>query len=105
MDSDETNPNNYNNDLHGANGGMGNENDFVLTTSRNYKGFTKCQVFCAIQAQLMQAMTGSQSACDFTNLVCFNIIENCPIKDDNLNNADTMFGPDLAGLRGKMIDV
>ena len=69
----------------------------------NYMGFIHWEVLKAAQARHLQEIISSPSACDFSNLLCNNIIENCSIKNDDLSNADKMFSPDIPGLRGKIV--
>ncbi len=40
---------------------------------------------------------------DFNTLVRLNMIPDCPITTDNIKHADTLFGPDLATIRGMTV--
>ena len=46
-------------------------------------------------------MIGSPSESDYKAMVSSNMIRNCPISQHDVSNARTMFGPQLAGVRGK----
>jgi hypothetical protein len=46
-------------------------------------------------------MVGYPSPKDFKNMVCSNMIKNCPITPANIAAANKIFGPDVASLKGK----
>jgi hypothetical protein len=48
-------------------------------------------------------MIGSPSEKDYKGMVSSNIIKNCPITVSNVTNAGNIFGPDLASVRGKIV--
>jgi hypothetical protein len=55
------------------------------------------------EAWRAQAMLGHPSKKDFKGMVSSNIISNCPIMGSNMNNAQKIFGPDLAIVCGKTV--
>ena len=48
-------------------------------------------------------MIATPSTRDFNALVCLNMIPDCLITTENIKHADTLFGPDLATIRGKTV--
>jgi hypothetical protein len=48
-------------------------------------------------------MVATPSMRDFNALVHLNMIPDCPITTENIKHADTLFGPDLATIRGKTV--
>jgi hypothetical protein len=48
-------------------------------------------------------MTGVPSECAFQNMVRLNQLKNCPITYDDIKNALTINGRDLANTRGKTV--
>jgi hypothetical protein len=48
-------------------------------------------------------MIATPSTRDFNALVRLNMIPDCPITNENINHADTLFGLDLATIRGKTV--
>jgi hypothetical protein len=40
---------------------------------------------------------------DYKGMVSNNLIANCPISSKDVSNARTIFGPDLASIRGKTV--
>ena len=75
----------------------------VQTVRSNYEGFTKKDIKAANAARKLQDMIGSPSEKDYGRMVSSNMIKNCPIDSTDVSNARTIFGPDLASVRGKTI--
>jgi hypothetical protein len=48
-------------------------------------------------------MMGNLSEKDYKGMVSNNLIANCPISSKDVSNARTIFGPDLASIRGKTL--
>jgi len=48
-------------------------------------------------------MIATPSMHDLNALVHLNMIPDCPITTENIKHADTLFGPDLATIRGKTV--
>jgi hypothetical protein len=57
----------------------------------------------AIAARKAQAMTGHPTDAQFVEMVRNNTIKNCPIKPAHITNALTIFGPSIAGVRGRTV--
>jgi hypothetical protein len=75
----------------------------VQTICQSYKGFTKHKVRDAIIACKGQATTGHSSNAQFQAIVKSNTIKNFPIKPKHIANANSIFSPSIAGVRGKTI--
>ncbi len=75
----------------------------VNTVADNYEGYTKREVLKAHEARRLQRMIGCPSDRDFTGMVRERLLANCPVATSDVQNAHTIFGPDLAGLRGKTV--
>ena len=67
------------------------------------KGFTKCEAKEAQKAREAQAMLGHPTDRDFLGMVRGGMISNCPVTANAVKNAHQIFGPDLAGIRGRMV--
>jgi len=73
----------------------------VNTVRENFKGFTKHEIEKATEARRLQGMIGHPTEREFTGMVREKLITNCPVIVHDINNANLMYGPDLANLRGK----
>jgi hypothetical protein len=73
---------------------------FVQTVHQNYEGFTKREVLQAKEARQAMGMLGNP---DFKQMVRGNMINNCHVTSNAITNVCTIFGPDLASLRGKTV--
>ena len=75
---------------------------FVQTVRQQYEGFTKKQVEKAILARKATGLLGYPTERDMEALVSNNL-DNVPFTVTDIRNAKTIFGPDLAGVRGKTV--
>ena len=75
----------------------------VNTVRENYEGFTKHQVKNAARARRLMSMVGTPSPRDFQGMVRHNLLKDCPVTPEDVENANTIFGPDLATIRGKTV--
>ncbi len=73
----------------------------IQTVCQQYEGFTKRKVQDATAACKAQAMTGHPIDAQFLKLVRNNSIKNCPVKPGHITNAHSIFGPSIAGVRGR----
>jgi hypothetical protein len=71
---------------------------FVQTVRGNMEGYTAREVEDARAARVAQAMLGHPTDRDFLGMVRSNMIENCPVTESAVVNANRIFGPDLAGV-------
>ncbi len=74
--------------------------NFVLMIRGNMEGFTRRKVEETREAREAQAMMGHPTDRDFLGLVRANLIANCPVSATAVTNANAIFGPDLAEVRG-----
>ena len=77
--------------------------DFVKTVQGNMEGFTCCEVEEARAAREAQGMVGHPTDRDFLEMVRANYIMNCPVTESAVQNANLIFGPDLAGVRRRTV--
>jgi hypothetical protein len=76
----------------------------IQTVRQRYEGFTKREVQDAITAHKAQAMTSHPTdAHQFLEMLRNKTIKSCPIKPEHITNARSIFGPSIAGVRGKTI--
>jgi hypothetical protein len=75
----------------------------IQTVRQRYEGFTKRKVQDAIAARKAQAMTGHPTDAQFLEMASNKTIKNCPIKPKHITNACSIFGPSIAGVRGKTV--
>jgi hypothetical protein len=73
----------------------------IQTVCQQYEGFTKRKVQDATAARKAQAMTGHPTNTQFLKMVSNNSIKNCPVKPEHIANAHSIFGPSIAGVRGR----
>ena len=76
---------------------------FVQTVRGNMEGFTKREVEEARKACEAQAMLGHPTDHDFLGMVRGGMISNCPVTANAVKNVHQIFGPDLAGIRGRTV--
>jgi hypothetical protein len=67
------------------------------------EGFTQREVEEARAAREAQGMIGHPTDRDFLGIVRANYILNCPVTESAVKNANQIFGPDLAGVRGRTV--
>jgi len=75
----------------------------VNTVQDNFEGHTKHDIAKAKEAQRLQGMIGNLTDKEFKGMVPEKLITNCPVTVQDVENANRIFGPDLANLRGKTI--
>ena len=79
------------------------ETALMQTVQGNYKWYTKKDVPETKEAHMVQGMLGNPSEKDFKGMVSCNLITNHPVTTHDISNTRTMFGPDLARIRGKAV--
>ena len=78
----------------------------VQTVHGNYaEGFTKKEVVEAKVARRQQGMMGAVSEKDYRGLVSSHMLKNNNVSPAAVSNAHTLFGPDLANVRGKTVRI
>jgi hypothetical protein len=74
----------------------------VVTTIRgNLEGYTRHEIGKAKEARRLQGMIGNPTERELEGMVREKLIANCPVTVQDVHNANRIFGPDLANLRGK----
>ena len=70
---------------------------------QSYEGYTKKQVQGAILSRKASGLVGYPYEQDLKYLVSIQNLDYCPLTIHNVNNARAIFGPDIAGVRGKAV--
>jgi hypothetical protein len=73
----------------------------VITVRDNFEGYTRHDIKKAKEARRLQGKVGNPTEKEFTGMVCEKLMTNCPVAVQDVDNANRIFGPDLANLRGK----
>ncbi len=76
---------------------------FMQMVQGNMEGLTRCKVEEARKACEAQAMLGHSTDRDFLGMVRGSTISNYPVTANAVTNAHQIFGPDLAGVRGRTL--
>jgi hypothetical protein len=74
----------------------------VQTVHGNFEGYTKSEILQAKEACRAQAMIRNPNEKDYKGMISSNMRNNCPISASEITNAQNIFGPDLASIRGKL---
>ena len=73
----------------------------VETVADNKKGFSRRQLKDAKTASDLLAKVGHPSVKDLKNMIQSGLLKNCPVTLADVDNAITIYGPDIASLKGK----
>ncbi len=73
----------------------------VNTVRENFEGYTRQDVERAREARRIQEMNANPTEREFSGMVREKLLTNCPITIREVDNANQIFGPNLANLRGK----
>ncbi len=73
----------------------------VSTMRANCEGYTKYSIEKVQEARHLQGMIGNHTEHDFVGMVHEKLTANSPVTICNIQNANQIFGPNLANLRGK----
>jgi hypothetical protein len=76
---------------------------FVQTVRGNMEGYTQHEVKDARATHEAQAMLGHLTDHDFLGMIQSVMILNCPVTPSAVQNANRIFGHDLAGVRGQTV--
>jgi hypothetical protein len=82
---------------------IGHNQMHVNTVQENFDGFSHKQVEGATAAHGLMGMLVTPPLRNFEEMVHLNIVEDCPITNDNIKNAHTIFGTDLTTIKGKTV--
>jgi hypothetical protein len=77
----------------------------IDTIKTNREGFTERDYERAKRARKALALAGYPSPKDLKYMASSNIIKNCYVTSTDVANANTIFGPDLATLKGKTVRI
>ena len=70
------------------------------TVLDNREGFTRREYKGAREARRAMYLLGFPLERDFDNMVCSNMIINCPVTSSDVKMAKLIFGPDITSLKG-----
>jgi hypothetical protein len=76
---------------------------FVQMVRGNMEGYTQREVEDARAVREAQAMLGHPTNRDFLGMIRSGMILNCPVTPSAVQNANRIFSPDLAGVRGRTV--
>jgi hypothetical protein len=76
---------------------------FIQTVRGNIEGYAQHEVEEAHATCEAQAMLGHPTNRDFLGMVCSGMIVNCPVASAAMLNANHIFGPNLAEVRGQTV--
>ena len=71
------------------------------TVEKNHEGFSAEEQFRAKMARQLPHKTGAQCIENFEHAVQFNVIEDCPVVLEDIENVMKICGKDLADVKGK----
>ena len=77
--------------------------NMLHTVRMKYEGYTKKGVEAYILVRKLQARFGHPSDAEFKNMARDKLLKNCPVKLEQITNANNIFGPNFSGLRGKSV--
>jgi hypothetical protein len=75
--------------------------NLVSTVKENRMGFTERPYEEVNRARRMLHILGFPTTENLKNMICMNAIRNCPVTVQDINNAEKIFGPDMAALKGR----
>ena len=75
--------------------------NLVTTVNENKVGYTKRQIENAKTAWKLYHMMGCAMIQNFKHILRQNIIMNCPVTTEDIDNAEKIFGPDIGTMKGK----
>ncbi len=73
----------------------------VNTVRGNFEGYTHHKVERAREAWRIQGMIANPTEWEFAGMVHEQLLTNCPVTVRDVDNANQIFGPDVANLREK----
>ena len=74
----------------------------VNTVRENFEGYLRHEVEKSKEAGCIQGMIANPTEREFSGMVHEQLLTNCPVTVQDIDNPIQMFGPDLANLRGEM---
>jgi hypothetical protein len=73
----------------------------VNTVRENFEVYMHHKVMKAMEARHIQGMIANPTKREFAGMVREQLLTNCPVTVQDVDNANQIFDPDLANLRGK----
>jgi hypothetical protein len=73
----------------------------VNTVRENFEGYSRHEVKKAKEARRIQGMIANPTKREFPGMLREQLLTNCPVTMRDVDNANRIFDPDLANLRGK----
>ena len=77
--------------------------NMLQTVRINYEGYMKKEIESAILARKVQARVGHPSDAELKKMVLEKLLENFPVKLEQITNANDTPVPNVAGIRGKYV--
>ncbi len=77
--------------------------DTIETVKNSMEGFTNPKAEEVKASCKAQGMLGHPTDCKFPGITRLNMISNCSVTENAINNANLIFGSDIAGVRGKTV--
>ena len=75
----------------------------VNTVRENFEVYMHHKVMKAMEARHIQGMIANPTKREFAGMVREKLLTNCPVTLRDVDNANQIFDPDLANLRGKRL--
>ncbi len=75
----------------------------VATVQENYDGFTRKQIQGATAARHLIDMMETPSTRNLQASVHLHLLKDCPVTNEDIKNAHTLYGPDLTTISGKTV--
>ena len=72
------------------------------TVKENRKGYRQAQYDRAVKAQSLYHELGAQTLDNYKGFIKMGGVQNCPIRIEDINIAQNIFGPDMATLKEKI---
>jgi hypothetical protein len=74
---------------------------FVATVKDNIEGYSKNEVDGERQARKLYHAIGCPTIENLKHIIRMNLIRNCPVTTENINNTERIWGADIGALKGK----
>ena len=75
----------------------------VQNLREKFEGYTNREIKDAKLARRVQSMIAHPSDVDFQKMVSASFLKECPVNEADASNSVAIFGPNLAGVRGKTV--
>ena len=75
----------------------------IQTVKNNMQGFTSRETKGANEARRLYRIVGRPSQANFRNIIQFNLLHNCPVTLDDVDNAIAIYGIDIRFVKGKTV--